>query len=116
MTGTAGPRIYPFARFYQYYLTEHRHPVCRLLHVIGSSCALLCAVLAADAGRPVLWVAVPIFGYGFAWVGHFFFEKNMPVTFRQPWFSLASDWLLWWQVVTGKASVGWSRLVTHHER
>ena len=47
-------------------------------------------------------VLLPLIGYGFAWVGHFFFEKNRPATFKNPWYSLAGDWVMLWQVLTGK--------------
>lgn len=39
--------------------------------------------------------AAPLFGYGFAWVGHFFFEKNRPATFKQPIYSLMGDFMMW---------------------
>ena len=41
-----------------------------------------------------------IIGYGFAWVGHFFFEKNTPATFLYPSFSLMGDFRMWWGVLT----------------
>jgi hypothetical protein len=53
----------------------------------------------------VVLVAAPLIGYGFAWVGHFFFEHNKPATFRQPWYSLAGDWVLWWQITTRRRSL-----------
>ena len=46
-----------------------------------------------------LWL-LPVLGYGFAWVGHFFFEKNRPATFKYPGFSLMGDFRLWFEVVT----------------
>jgi hypothetical protein len=45
---------------------------------------------------------IPFVGYGFAWVGHFFFEKNKPATFKYPMYSLASDFLLFYDLLTGK--------------
>ena len=41
-------------------------------------------------------------GYGFAWVGHFFFEKNKPATFKYPFYSLAGDWVMYKDMLTGK--------------
>lgn len=41
-------------------------------------------------------------GYGFAWVGHFRFERNRPATFTCPIYSLMGDWVMLWQVLTGK--------------
>lgn len=48
-----------------------------------------------------LLLAVPVVGYGFAWVGHFRFEHNKPATFQHPWYSLMGDWVMFWQIVTG---------------
>ena len=67
---------------------------------------MITVVLAAIVTRrPLLLVGAPIVGYGCAWIGHFFFEKNTPATFRQPWYSLAGDWLLWWQITTRRRSL-----------
>ncbi|MGN6808142.1 MAG: Mpo1-like protein, partial [Trinickia sp.] len=41
-------------------------------------------------------------GYGFAWVGHFFFEKNRPATFSHPLYSLMGDWVMFKDICTGK--------------
>jgi hypothetical protein len=48
------------------------------------------------------FVAAPLVGYGFAWVGHFVFEKNRPATFKYPLYSLAGDFRLWFEVAAGK--------------
>ena len=62
------------------------------------------AALAAVSGIGLLWVVVPIIGYGFAWVGHFYFEKNQPATFKYPLWSLASDFKMFFQLLSGKIS------------
>jgi hypothetical protein len=49
-----------------------------------------------------LLILIPFVGYGFAWVGHFFFEKNKPATFKYPAYSLASDFILFWDLLSGK--------------
>jgi hypothetical protein len=41
-------------------------------------------------------------GYGFAWIGHFFFEKNKPATFQYPFYSLAGDWVMYKDMLIGK--------------
>ena len=41
-------------------------------------------------------------GYVFAWVGHFFFEKNRPATFTYPLYSFMGDWVMWRDIVTGR--------------
>lgn len=90
-----------FKEFYPFYLSQHSHPVCRRLHVIGSTLVLL--IVAATLITQQWWwlLAVPLVGYGFAWVGHFRFEHNKPATFQHPWYSLMGDWVMFWQVVTG---------------
>lgn len=92
-------RFASFREFYPYYLSEHRNPTCRRLHVIGSTLVLLVIVLAVATGDARwLWLA-PVAGYGFAWIGHFAFEKNRPATFRHPLYSLAGDWVMYWQIL-----------------
>ena len=91
-----------FRQFYDYYLTQHANPVSRTLHFIGSTLVLLALgwVLAMQAWWGL--VLLPVIGYGFAWAGHFGFEKNKPATFGHPFWSLASDYVMWWQMLTGK--------------
>jgi hypothetical protein len=96
------PRFASFREFYPYYLGEHRHPVCRRLHFAGSTLVLLIVVVAIATGDARwLWLA-PLAGYGFAWIGHYVFEKNRPATFRHPLYSLAGDWVMYWQILRGR--------------
>ncbi|WP_017460959.1 DUF962 domain-containing protein [Dyella ginsengisoli] len=91
-----------FREFYPFYLGEHRHPVCRRLHFAGSLCVLAIIAMTIASGRLVwLWLA-PVAGYGFAWIGHFVFEKNRPATFKHPFYSLAGDWVMFFDVLRGK--------------
>lgn len=96
-------RKYPtFQDFYPYYLAEHSNPVCRRLHFIGTALVLLTTIYIVVSGSwKYLW-SLPIIGYGFAWVGHFFFEKNKPATFRYPLYSLMGDWVMFRDILTGK--------------
>jgi hypothetical protein len=88
--------------FYPYYLSEHQNPTSRLLHFVGTGLVLVVLVLGI-ALENYSWLAgIPVLGYGFAWVGHFFFEKNKPATFTYPLYSLASDFLLFYDLLRGK--------------
>ena len=88
-------RFSNFTQFYPYYLSEHQNRMCRLLHVIGSSLVLLELVgLCTLQPTWYWWLSLPLTGYGFAWVGHFFFEKNRPATFTYPLWSLMGDWVM----------------------
>ncbi|MGB9367079.1 MAG: DUF962 domain-containing protein [Xanthobacteraceae bacterium] len=91
-----------FAEFYPFYLSEHSDHTCRRLHFAGSSLALACVVAAVVTRNPWWLAAALLCGYGFAWIGHFAFEKNQPASFRQPLYSFMGDWKMFWQTITGK--------------
>jgi hypothetical protein len=91
-----------FWDFYPYYLTEHALPVNRTLHFIGTAFVIALAIAAPLTGRYVLFGLMPLFGYGFAWFGHFMLEKNRPATFKYPFYSLGSDFVMFWHILTGQ--------------
>lgn len=94
-----------FRAFYPYYLSEHRNRVCRRLHFVGSSLVLLIVLLVLVRSEPGwLWLA-PVAGYGFAWVGHYVYEQNRPATFKHPFYSLAGDWVMYWDVLRGRVTL-----------
>jgi len=101
-----------FKEFYPFYLSEHSHKICRLLHVIGTTILLAVVITAVYHSKPMLFLLVPIIGYGFAWVGHFFFEKNTPATFTYPLWSLAADFKMYFQVVSGIIALDTSKDAT----
>lgn len=91
-----------FRDFYPYYLGEHSNRLCRRMHFVGSSLVIADVLLAIFSDRwSWLWLA-PVLGYGFAWIGHYVYEKNRPATFRHPLYSLMGDWVMYWQVLRGK--------------
>ncbi len=93
------PRHASLAEFYPHYLAEHSNPVSRALHVAGTAGVIALAIGAVATKRPRLMLAMPLAGYGLAWLGHFMFERNKPATFRQPLYSLASDFLMFRDVL-----------------
>ena len=91
-----------FVEFYPFYLGEHSNRTCRRLHFVGSSLVLGVILLAVSRGElRWLWL-LPVVGYGFAWIGHYVFEKNRPATFKHPLYSLAGDWVMYGQMLRGK--------------
>ncbi len=104
MSATAEPKYQSFTEFYPFYLGQHANRMCRELHFIGSTLALAC-LAALVLTQNIWWLPIALLcGYGFAWVGHFGFEKNRPATFRQPLYSLMGDWVMYWQMLTGQVS------------
>ncbi len=92
-----------FKDFYPFYLGEHSNVTCRRLHFIGTTGIVIVAALVITQVLPPVWLwAIPVLGYGFAWVGHFFFEKNRPATFKYPFYSLIGDWVMYKDMLIGK--------------
>jgi hypothetical protein len=91
-----------FEEFYPFYLGEHSDITCRRLHFIGTTLVMLVTAFAIFSSQLVYLWLLPVIGYGFAWVGHFVFEKNKPATFQYPFYSLAADWVMYKDILTGK--------------
>jgi len=91
-----------FRDFYPYYLAEHSNSTCRRLHFVGTSLVIALVAWIVASGSWLLLIALPLAGYSFAWVGHFFFEKNRPATFRHPLYSLFGDFVMYRDMLVGK--------------
>jgi hypothetical protein len=91
-----------FWSFYPYYLTEHADSKNRVLHFTGTMLLILALLAGLVTGKWFFFALVPVLGYGFAWVGHYFIEKNRPATFTYPLYSLASDFVMFWHILTGQ--------------
>ena len=90
-----GNKITTYREFWPVYLSEHSNPVNRWLHFVGTTIALVfvvAAVVMVDGG---FLLGALFSGYGLAWFGHFFVEKNRPATFKYPIWSFISDWRMW---------------------
>lgn len=94
--------ITSFRDFWPYYLREHARPATRALHYAGTTLVVGIALYALVTGSWLLLAALPVAGYGFAWVAHFMVEKNRPATFTYPLWSLAGDFKMWWMWLTGR--------------
>ncbi len=91
-----------FEEFYPFYLGEHADRTSRRLHVIGTSAAMLQILAAIVLREPMLCLTALLSGYGFAWVGHYVFEKNRPATFKYPLYSLRGDFRMAREVFSGR--------------
>ncbi len=102
--GSTSQNFKNFSEFYPFYLNEHKTKMCKIVHFIGTlGIFSLIATVASTQNLFLLWF-VPVTGYGFAWIGHFVFEKNRPATFKYPFYSLMGDFVMFWHLLTGKLS------------
>ena len=98
-------RFTSFREFYPYYLQEHSNRICRRLHFIGTSLVIGIVLAAVSTGNLVWLWAFPVAGYGFAWVGHYGFEKNRPATFKHPFYSLLGDFVMYRHIWPGRLNI-----------
>lgn len=94
-------KYHSFAEFYPFYLSQHSNNICRRLHFVGSCLIIALILYVAVSGEYSLLWFIPVIGYGFAWLGHFIFEKNKPATFTYPVYSLIGDWVMFKDMLIG---------------
>jgi hypothetical protein len=98
----AGKQFPTFADFYPHYLRQHQNRTNRRLHFLGTSLVILLAAWILASGAWPWLLALPVAGYGFAWAGHFHFERNRPATFTHPLYSLIGDFRMYADMWTGR--------------
>ena len=94
-----------FKDFYPYYIEEHSKPKTKLLHFIGTSISLFFLVQLVRTFDPIYFIYALLSGYGFAWVAHFFIEKNKPATFTYPFYSFIGDHKMFVEILMGKHKI-----------
>lgn len=99
-----------FEEFWPYYLAEHADPLNRRLHQVGTTAALTVFTAGLLTRRKWMMGIAPVLGYGPAWIGHFFVEKNRPATFTYPRWSLIGDFKMNVLMWTGKLDEELERL------
>ena len=92
-----------FKEFYPFYLSEHKNPICRALHFLGTLGVIIIIIISFYNIK--FLIISPICGYSFAWIGHFYFEKNTPATFSYPLYSFIADWVMFKDIIIGKESI-----------
>lgn len=96
------PKFDSFEAFFPYYLAEHSLPVCRALHYIGTTLGTAVLLYALYSQQWWMLLLFPLCGYGFAWTGHYVFEKNRPATFTYPAWSFLGDYKMISLWMTGR--------------
>jgi len=103
-------RVQSFEEFWPYYVGAHRSRGCRALHYCGTSLGVVTAITALVTSTWWLLLVAPLFGYGAAWVGHFFVERNKPAAFEYWWWSLRGDFKMLGLGLTGRMADEVTRL------
>ena len=94
-------RLGSFEEFWPFYVAQHSRPATRRLHFAGTTMVL--AALALGLAVSPWWIlAAPVLGYGPAWVGHFFVERNRPATFTYPLWSVRGDFRMYRLMLLGR--------------
>ena len=94
-----------FKEFYPFYLSEHSKKSTKILHMIGSILVIYILIYSIKNQDWSKLYFLPITGYGFAWIGHFFFEKNKPATFKYPLYSFIGDWAMLKDIIIGRVKL-----------
>lgn len=99
---TSGGKIDNYTEFWDFYVLEHSNPLTRWFHFTGTTLGLILLVWFVQLGA---WYYLPlclVTGYAFAWLSHFFIEKNKPATFKYPLWSFISDYKMMWFMLSGR--------------
>lgn len=94
-------RIPSYEEFWPFYVSQHRAASTRALHFAGTT-LVLAAAAAGLLVSPRWLMAMPLAGYGFAWLGHFACERNRPATFTYPLWSLRGDFRMYRLMLLGR--------------
>mgnify|MGYP001158678608 FL=1 len=94
-----------FKEFYPFYLSEHKKSLTKIFHMIGSLGVIAIVFYSFYTKHWQNLYFTPICGYGFAWISHFFIEKNQPATFKYPLYSFIGDWAMLKDILTGKVKL-----------
>lgn len=99
-----------FWEFYPFYLSQHANATNKKFHCLATICFIIINIVNILRSFTVSvpyyhWLAAPIAGYGFAWIGHFFFENNIPATFKHPIYSIMGDFVMMTDILRGRIKV-----------
>lgn len=94
-------RFQTFEEFWPHYVREHANKLTRQIHVAGTTVALGCLAAGLLTRQRWLLLAAPVAGYAPAWLAHLVVEKNAPLTFQYPLWSVRADLLMWAKTLDG---------------
>ncbi len=95
-------RIGSYPEFWPYYLRQHAKLATRYWHFGGTTLAIIGVIVVVARADPWYLLLAAVGGYGPAWFAHFFVEHNRPATFTYPFWSLFSDFRMYFLAVAGR--------------
>jgi len=108
------PEFANFEEFWSFYVREHSNKNNRRLHFAGTSLGLGCVAASFLLKKRWMLLAAPVLGYGGAWIGHFFVEKNKPASFKYPGWSFLADFKMYGLIIQGKMDAEVERAHREH--
>lgn len=102
MSTSSVHRIPSFEKFWPFYVGEHSKAATRWLHFAGTFGGTVAILILIATAHPTYIPLTFVYGYGLAWMGHFFIEKNRPATFKYPLWSFLADYKMCALMLTGK--------------
>ena len=91
--------------FFPFYLREHSKKSTRIFHYFGTIGYQILFWSLIFTQNYIFIPLVLLAGYGPAWIGHFFIEKNKPATFKYPFYSLIGDYKMYLEILQGKHKI-----------
>lgn len=77
--------------YYPVYLNQHADKTNRVVHLVGTVLALLQLIITIFDFSIFNLILIAVVWYGFAFAGHYIFEKNQPTTMKYPLLSLKCE-------------------------
>jgi hypothetical protein len=95
-----------FEEFYPEYLAAHADPRTRAVHAVGLISGLTVGITGLATRRPKWLLGGLALGYLPAFVSHWIWEKNQPKTFEDPVNSFKGDFVMVYELITGRLEAG----------
>lgn len=88
--------------YYEVYLPLHRDKYNKRCHYVGIALTLfyICFCIINLYWWPL--IMAPFISYPFAWIGHLFFEVNIPASWSNPFYAKLANWRMFIEWMIGK--------------
>jgi len=95
-------RIATFKEFWKVYVMAHQDQKNRLFHFFATLTSIVLGIAFLVWQKITLLILMPVAAYSLAWFGHLFHEKNKPLTWTYPIYSLIADYKMFLLICLGK--------------